>query len=148
MSRGLVHLYCGDGKGKTTAALGLGLRACGRGLRVLLVRFLKDERSGELEPLAGLPGFTILETPQKLPFVPKMSLLEKQAYQAYARQMLDAAKRAALGGQCDLLILDEAAAAAHHGMVAQEEITQLLQTRPSSLEVVLTGRNPPCRSGD
>ena len=54
MDRGLVHLYCGDGKGKTTAAMGLGLRALGRGLRVTVVQFLKSGNSGELSPLRDL----------------------------------------------------------------------------------------------
>ncbi len=143
MSGGLVHLYCGDGKGKTTAALGLGLRACGRGWRVLLVRFLKDMRSGELAALAALPGFTVLETPQKLPFVPRMTPAEKEDYRRWAGQMLEAAKTAARDGGCDLLILDEACAAAAHGIISEAEVTELLGSRPPSLEVVLTGRNPP-----
>ena len=60
MSSGLIHLYCGDGKGKTTAAMGLALRAAGRGLRVVIVQFLKSGDSGELNILRTLPNVTIL----------------------------------------------------------------------------------------
>ena len=143
MNRGLVHLYYGEGKGKTTAALGLGLRACGRGLRVLLVRFLKDQHSGELDVISSLPRFTALETPDHLPFTPYMTPVQRQAYQTYATQMLKHALKAAMHGECDLLILDEACAAATEGMIDPQQVTKLLSERPASLEVVLTGRNPP-----
>ncbi len=140
---GLVHIYCGSGKGKTSAALGLGLRACGRGFRVLLVRFLKDEHSGELNALKELDCFTVLKTPKTLPFTWKMTEKEKADYASYAKGMFEDALSAVENNEYDMLILDEACAAAAYGMLDKNAVTAFLKTRPSTLEVVLTGRNPP-----
>ena len=140
---GLVHIYCGNGKGKTSAALGLGLRACGSGFRVLLVRFLKDEQSGELNALKEFSCFTVLKTPKTLPFTWNMSEKEKADYASYAKGMFEDALFAVESNGYDMLILDEVCAAAAYGMLDKNAVTTFLKTRPSTLEVVLTGRNPP-----
>ena len=72
VQEGLVHIYCGDGKGKTSAALGLALRAAGRGKKVLIVRFLKNEDSGELISLRQVPGIRVLPNERNFGFVWKM----------------------------------------------------------------------------
>ena len=71
--RGLIHIYCGDGKGKTTAAVGLAVRAAGRGKRVLISRFLKTEDSGEVKMLRLLPGVTVLPCERTFGFLFRMS---------------------------------------------------------------------------
>ena len=137
MDRGLVHLYCGDGKGKTTAAMGLGLRALGQGYRVTVVQFLKSGNSGELAPLRAL-GARIFTGKAGTKFVSRMTGEEKQE----TRAICDANLRAALETGCDLLVLDEACGALGLGMVDEALLKKAVLDRPEGREVVLTGRGP------
>lgn len=137
MDRGLVHLYWGEGKGKTTAAVGLALRALGSGLRVTLVQFLKDGQSSELEPLRNL-GAAVYAGESGTKFVFQMTPEEKIALKAQH----DALLRQALEAPCDLLILDEACAACRMNMVDEAMLRRSVLERPLRREVVLTGREP------
>ena len=112
MDKGLVHLYCGDGKGKTTAAMGLALRALGQGMRVVVVQFLKNGTSGELEPLKKL-GAAVYSGQPGAKFTFQMNAEEK----AQATKENNARLAEALQQPCDLLILDEICAARNSGMV-------------------------------
>ena len=136
MDKGLVHLYWGEGKGKTTAAMGLALRALGRGKRVTVVQFLKDGTSGELEPLRQLGAAVHSGGCEK--FVSQMTLEEKLD----AVQQNTAHLKNALAGPCDLLVLDEACAAWQLDMVDRELLRRTVLERPEGREVVLTGREP------
>lgn len=139
---GRIHIYCGDGKGKTTAALGLGLRACGRGKQVLLTQFLKGENSGERMVLKNICGFTLTECPQKMKFTFAMSAEEKQAEAKHCEELLEESFRNAQAGKCDLLILDEIFGAVSCGMINGEHLLAFIKNKPAPLELVLTGRNP------
>ena len=132
---GLVHLYCGDGKGKTTAAMGLAMRAAGRGLRVLNVQFLKSTPTGELEILK------LLRSSEQLGFTFRMNEEQKRRAAVIQQQLFAGAKEQMR--DTDLLILDEVMAAINAGMLQTEQVTGLLRERHAGLEVVLTGRNPP-----
>ncbi|MCI9391517.1 MAG: cob(I)yrinic acid a,c-diamide adenosyltransferase [Oscillospiraceae bacterium] len=136
MDKGLVHLYWGEGKGKTTAAMGLGLRALGRRKRVTVVQFLKKGTSGELEPLRQLGA--VVHSGGCGKFVSQMTLEEKQE----AKRQNTAHLRDALAPPCDLLILDEACAAWQLDMVDQALLRSAVLERPKDREVVLTGREP------
>lgn len=143
--KGLIHIYCGDGKGKSTAAAGLAVRAAGRGLKVLMVRFLKTDDSGEVPVLQGIPGVTLVPCDKTFGFTFRMTPEEKKEAAAYSRQkFLNACRQAGQEGknQVDLLILDEIMAAVNTGMVSQEDVLRFLEEKPEHLEVVLTGRNP------
>ena len=143
--KGLIHIYCGDGKGKSTAAAGLAVRAAGRGLKVLMVRFLKTDDSGEVPVLQGIPGITLVPCDKTFGFTFRMTPEEKKEAAAYYQQkFLDACRLAGQEGknQVDLLILDEIMAAVNTGMVSQEDVIRFLEEKPDHLEVVLTGRNP------
>ncbi len=137
MDKGLVHLYCGNGKGKTTAAMGLALRALGQGLRVVVVQFLKNGTSGELEPLKKL-GAAVYSGQPGAKFTFQMNAEEK----AQATKENNARLAEALQQPCDLLILDEICAARNSGMVDEALAKQAVLERPQHREVVLTGRNP------
>ena len=148
---GLVHIYCGDGKGKTTAAAGLALRMAGNGKKVVLVRFLKHEDSGEVRALQGVSGVEILPCTRCFGFTWQMTEEEKQEAKGYYTEQLRRAWKTALrccesaGQESDadvLLVLDEACAALEHGFLGLSELLAFLEHRPSNLEVVLTGRRP------
>lgn len=137
MDKGLVHLYCGNGKGKTTAAMGLALRALGQGMQVIVVQFLKNGTSGELEPLKKL-GAAVYSGQPGAKFTFQMNAEEK----AQATKENNARLAEALQQPCDLLILDEICAARNSGMVDEALAKQAVLERPQHREVVLTGRNP------
>lgn len=141
MKQGLVHLYCGDGKGKTTAAIGLCVRAAGRGLRVLLVQFLKGNPTGELAILDKLEQVTVLRQTEQLGFTFRMNEQKKQHAAQVQQQLFEQARRQMQ--QYDLLILDEVMAAINTGMLSVQQVAELIEHRPPQLELVMTGRNPP-----
>ena len=137
---GLIHIYCGDGKGKTTAAAGLALRYAGSGGRVLFVQFLKDGSSSEIPLLGGLPGIRVLVCPRSFGFTFAMDEAERRkAGEAYRELLAQACQEAVRMGD-GLLVLDEALAASEAGLLEEEELAAFLEQKPAGLEVVLTGR--------
>ena len=143
MENGLVHIYCGDGKGKTTAAVGLCTRAAGSGRKVLFVQFLKDGRSGELNTLARVPGVRILHGTPMCGFVREKDECARQQAAAEHRARFENAVRQVSDGSYDILVFDEAMAALNLGLLSLDAMTAFLDARPVGLEVVLTGREPP-----
>ena len=137
MSKGLIHLYYGDGKGKTTAAMGLAVRALGCGKRVVIVQFLKSSPTGELEPLQKL-GATIYRGKSGSKFVFQMNEEEKTATRLMQTENL----LQALNMPADLLILDEACAAWNLNMVDRDLLQNTVLHKPEAQELVLTGRDP------
>ena len=138
---GLVHLYCGDGKGKTTAAVGLAVRHSGRGGKVVFAQFLKDGTSGECRVLAKL-GVTVLAANPVGKFSFRMTEKEKAETAAALGRTFDAAIGFAVRERATLLVLDEVCAAVNCGFLPEKTLTEFLESRPDSLEVVLTGRDP------
>ena len=139
--KGLIHLYVGDGKGKTTAATGLALRALGNGKRVVFAQFLKGRATGETAMLEKL-GAAIVCPQSGGKFIFQMT---EQELAAQTQANLDALEHIIelTKAGCDLLVLDEAVDAAACGLLPLEELLNALNERPAHLEVVLTGRNPP-----
>ena len=137
MDKGLVHLYWGEGKGKTTAAMGLALRALGQGLSVTVVQFLKNGRSGELSPLRRL-GAAVYSGNGEMTFVSQMTPQQRRR----AREQASRSLEQALEGPCGLLVLDEACAAWQLDMVDRSLLRRAVLDRPAGREVVLTGREP------
>jgi len=141
LEKGLIQVYTGDGKGKTTCALGLALRAAGQGFRVYIIQFMKGRPTGEAGAAArlapevtlryfGRPGLVKLKSP-----APEDLALLQEGW-ALARQVLAA-------GEHDLVILDEINLALTHNLIPLEEALTALQQRPPGVEVVLTGRQAP-----
>ena len=141
--KGLVHLYFGDGKGKTTASVGLGLRACGRGKKVLLIQFLKDYNSGEIIALENFDEhFTILKGEPVKKFIRGMSEKEKDKTMNNQHQMFQTAVMTITAENYDMFIMDELVDAVNMGIVSMDEVTQFIKTKPEGLEVVITGHHP------
>lgn len=140
--KGCVHIYCGDGKGKTSAAVGLAVRAAGRGKKVLIERFLKTDDSGEVPVLAAISGITVQPCDRTFGFVFRMTEEQKKEAAVYYTQRFRKTWETALRESYDVLILDEIMAACNYGMVPETEVAACLRNRPKQLEVVLTGRNP------
>lgn len=137
-----IHIYTGDGKGKTTAAAGLALRALAHGMRVAWFGFYKDGSSGETQSLARLGARTQFAWPEGvLPW----AMDEQQAAQAAQcqRALLEAAQAALSDGTYGLVVLDEALSLVHGGLIAAEALAKLLASRAPGTEAVITGRAAP-----
>ena len=143
MSVHKLHLYTGPGKGKTTAAMGLALRALGHGQRVLIAQFMKNGKSGELTALANLPGATVsLAAPiSKFTFSMNASELDKTRMEqtGHARSLIKMLSSLSP----DTVILDELAVAVSGGFIDEETARMLISLSLSTAETVVTGRNAP-----
>ena len=138
--KGLIHIYCGDGKGKTTAAMGLALRFAGAGRRVLVLQFFKDGNSSEVKALRNFDTVDVVEQTRHFGFSWTLSEEELREAKAYYSGLLE--DTMARSGKYDLLVLDEAMSACTTGMIQEERLLELLHEKPDALEVVMTGRNP------
>ena len=144
--RGLVHIYTGNGKGKTTAAVGLGMRAWGRGMKVLMVQFLKGMESGELITINRLDSnFTVNPGKALGKFTWEMNEEELREAAVLQKQQFDYVLKEMKSDKWDVLILDEIMAAITTGMIALEDVLELINSKPERLEIVMTGRNAPDR---
>ncbi len=139
---GLIHIYTGEGKGKTTAAIGLAVRCAGSGEQVVFCQFLKDNQSSELAILRQIPEITLVQGEPNHVFYKNMTDAQKAAAALVCRELLERAITAAAARNARLLVLDEAVAAYNHQMLDGERLLAFLREKPAELEVVLTGRNP------
>jgi len=142
---GLVHIYTGEGKGKTTAAIGLGIRACGRGLKVLMAQFLKGTETGEIPALKRLePGFTLYRADCSFSkFTWEMSPEELKKAGEIQNGIFQYMKKAAFSGEWDVIILDEIMAAVNQKFLSKDEVIEFIRNKPDNVELVLTGRDAP-----
>jgi len=137
-SKGLVQIFTGDGKGKTSAALGAVIRALGQGLRIYIVFFMKgDYPYGERRILSELPNVTMVSF-GSLEFVDPTNVKPEEIEQA--RQALAAAREAMLSGSYDLVVLDEVNIAVAWKLVELDEVIRLISDKPQNVELILTGR--------
>lgn len=139
---GLIHIYCGDGKGKTTAAMGLAIRCNGGGGKVLIFQFLKDNSSSERNVLKQLPNITLIDGPDKMKFSKAMSETDKQNSRALYKVIFQQIKEKVMVDAFQMLVLDEILATISIGLLDEECLIDFLKNKPQNLEVVLTGRNP------
>lgn len=138
--KGCIHIYTGDGKGKTTAAIGLAVRAKGAGMRVLFVQFLKGQHTSELEPLQNL-GIHVMRTESVKKFIPYMNEQEKTVCMQSQQICFEQANK--LFCDYDVVIFDEIIGAVTTGMLTLEDVIHMINTKPESLELIFTGRQPP-----
>jgi len=137
-NRGLVQVYTGNGKGKTTAALGTAVRAAGHGLRVFIVFFMKGNYAyGEFSTLPQLPNVKIAGFGLRC-LIGRNKASPEEVEEA--RRALAAAREAMLSGSYDLLVLDEVNVAVYFKLISAEDVAQLIKDRPPEVELILTGR--------
>ncbi len=142
-TRGLVQVFTGDGKGKTTAALGAAIRALGHGLRVCIVFFMKgDYPYGECNILSQLPNVNIVRFGSR-GFIDPANIKPEEKEQA--RQALAAAREAVFSGSYDLVVLDEVNLAVAWNLVGLDEVIKLITDKPPNVELILTGRKADTR---
>jgi len=138
--QGLVQVYTGNGKGKTTAALGLAVRAAGHGMRTYIGQFLKGRDYGELESLAELGPVTIEQFGlNEWVHVDNVTPEQRQT----ALKGLEKARHALASGNYDIVVLDEVNVALYFGVLTEAEVLALIDERPPQIELVLTGRYAP-----
>ncbi len=141
IEKGLVQVYTGDGKGKTSAAFGLALRAVGRGFKVYVIQFIKGGFDyGELYVIDRLPNLT-LKTFGRGKFI--TSKQPEKEDMKLANDALKLAKEIVERGENDVVILDEINVAINLKLVDLEEVLNMIHKKPSHVELVLTGRNAP-----
>ena len=149
----MIHLYTGDGKGKTTAAIGLSVRAAGAGLKVVFAQFMKGRDTSELKSLSSLEGITIVRNDKDLGWFNKDNADQANEYTKVHNAILDEIETFIMNGQCDVLILDEVTYPYNYGIIDKERLEKLIEGAISSedsddgsfsgIELVLTGRDAP-----
>jgi cob(I)alamin adenosyltransferase len=137
---GLVHLYIGDGKGKTTASVGLALRAFGRDKKVIFSQFLKSGITGELKPLEKL-GIKVIRSTKNFGFTHLMDEKTKNECMEERKNIVNRIYEALELEKIDLLVLDEILDALNTDMLPEETLRSLVENK--ELELVISGRNPP-----
>lgn len=142
MNQGMIHIYCGDGKGKTSAAIGLAVRAAGTGMKVLFARFLKNEYSGELKVLDAVPQIEVIHLERSYGFFSTLSEKEKAEVKEMYLGLWNKIRDRVSSGEYDMLVIDEFMAAYNYGLIPHEEGVRFLEEKPEEMEIVLTGRDP------
>jgi cob(I)alamin adenosyltransferase len=138
LEKGLVQIYTGDGKGKTTAALGLALRASGAGLRSIIIQFMKGRDCSEHAAVRLLEGMVSIERYGSGRFFKSTDDIEE--HRRYAQRGIDRAHEVLREGSYSLVILDEIVTAASSGIISFDEIFALISEKPGTVELILTGR--------
>ena len=143
----MVQIYCGNGKGKTTAAVGAAVRGCGAGFSVLFVQFLKDGSSSELHILRDLKEVTVLVPEEFYGFSSQLGEEEKKALTACYKEVFNRidgwiADNSADGELKGIIVLDELLHAVNAGLVEEAQVTELLDAYSSEYEFIITGYYP------
>ena len=123
---GLIHLYTGDGKGKTTAAIGLAVRAAGAGKKVVFAQFMKGRETSELKILSNVPEITIIRNDKDLGWFKKDDEAQVKAYTEVHNKILDEIETFIMNDECDVLILDEATYPYNYGIIDKERLENLI----------------------
>ncbi len=140
LSQGMIHIYTGNGKGKTTAALGLACRAVGHGYKVFIIQFMKGNiEYGELETARRLTPHLTIRQMGRESFVSRENPDPED--RRLAQEALALARKVIMGGDYDIVVLDEINVTVDFGLIEKEEVLKLIDERPPHLELILTGRN-------
>jgi len=143
MKKGYVQVYTGNGKGKTTSALGLSIRAAGSGMNVIIAQFLKAMNTSELNILNRIDNIKIMRYSECKKFFWDMNDDEKKELRCKMKQMLEDAVKVSIEEKIDLVVFDELLGALHGEFITKDEIISLLENKPEYCEYVITGRSAP-----
>lgn len=142
MEKGLIHIYTGNGKGKTTASVGLTIRCLGSGSKVVFTQLMKGNHSSERKILESLDGVFVVPAEKTFGFSWNLTDEEKaEAREVYTRQFDTAVATAEREG-CRMIVFDEIISAYNCNMIDREKVLDFLRNKPEELEIVLTGRDP------
>lgn len=139
---GYIHIYCGDGKGKTTTGMGLCTRAAGYGYRVLIYQFMKNNKTSERSILSQVPNITFVDGLEQEKFSFQMTPEEKADRKAYYEEQFSRITQKACDEQYDILFCDELIYTIRAGLFDENILLHYLNSKPKHLEVILTGQNP------
>lgn len=140
MEKTCLHVYCGDGKGKTTASVGLAIRAAGAGKRVLFVQFMKGNDTAELNILKEIANIEILRPKKEYPFFKQMDELQKKEIQSEHDNIIDTVEKRVHEKAAEVVILDELTYPINYGIIQENKVYTLLKLKEA--EYVVTGRDP------
>jgi cob(I)alamin adenosyltransferase len=144
LEQGYVQVYTGNGKGKTTAALGLGLRAAGNKYKVYMIQFLKSGKTGELQGIEALkPYFEVFRFEKPRGFFWTLNEEQKKELKEEVQEAYNFAMQVFEENLCDILILDEIMGALRNQLVTEDQIISLIEKRPQNMELIMTGRDVP-----
>lgn len=140
----MTELYVGEGKGKTTASIGLAIRAAGHKIPVYFYQFMKNGSSGEIEILKSIPGIEVKYPPVFYGFAKNMTKAQKEEMRVYYADMLESVRRVIKAHEENfvVIVLDEVIHACNHQLLSETLLCELLERCSSNIEMILTGRNP------
>lgn len=140
----MIQVYHGDGKGKTTAAIGLSVRAAGSGKKVCFAQFMKGNCSSEILVLQEIPGLRVLRISREFGFYRQMDEADKAAITKEHNRILAELLEALEGGEAEVIVLDEVVSAYRYGLLDRSSLTKILEAGrgENGAEVILTGRKP------
>jgi cob(I)alamin adenosyltransferase len=142
LGKGYVHIYTGNGKGKTTTALGLAFRAMGHGLKTYVGQFMKGQHYGELDAARMVPSYITIEQYGKNTLI-HVKNPPDPADVRMAQEGLAKAKTAMLSGRYDIIILDEITTAHYFHLISLDDMLELIKQKPEGIELIFTGRYAP-----
>lgn len=139
---GCIHIYCGNGKGKTTTGMGLCTRAAGYGYKVLIYQFMKNNNTSERNILTKVPNITFIDGLESEKFSFQMSEDEKTERKKYYETQFEIVTKIAAAEGFDVLFMDELIYTIGNGLFDEAILLNYLKNKPPHLEIILTGQNP------
>ncbi|MEE1010246.1 MAG: cob(I)yrinic acid a,c-diamide adenosyltransferase [Agathobacter sp.] len=142
MDNSLMHLYCGNGKGKTTAAVGLCIRAAGTGKRVLFSQFMKGQETGEVGILESVPNITVVRSKKEFPFYQNMTEEEKICLTNIHNEIIENIIESIDKKLLDIVVLDELTYPYNWNLINRDLVNNFISNYKGKVEIIITGRNP------
>ena len=138
--KGLIQVYCGPGKGKTSVAIGQAIRAVGHGKTAIVIQFLKGRATSEVDYLSVFePDIKLFRFEKKNKYYEDLTEEERQEENSNIRNGLNYAKKVLVTQECDMLILDEILGAIEYGIISEEDLENLFRIKDEETEIIITG---------